>query len=672
MSFPFENPVAPHHGRPSWSYDQRRINMQASHNDAQDRVVLLLDLDAFYAQCECLRLGWEASKTPLALLQWNSVLAVTYPARDLFGIKRGDSWDAVHQKSKGKCHAVHVQILRTEIPTNDEQQSLNAAQETKLFDNDYDSIYCLNEEQRQRERQDCLGVRHFHNQGKACIERYRVASARIFATVVDWIRDRNDSNSIVLERASIDEFFLDVTAACTSHDDASCHDEENSGSFPQQTVIIEADDSPDDDGNRRNNPETKDNQDYTVRALKKGSLIAWQIRQHIYKTLGFTLTAGIAVNKTLAKLSASYGKPNGQAVLFPQQMPRLLSKTLISKTRNLGGKLGAKVQALLLTRAPHLASSGTPATLGSIQRYLSLGDLKEGLGSVETAMWVANIARGVDEEPVIAKNISASSSHLIKSITAFKSLAKPYSLEEAGPWIRLLANEIVCRVEKDTLLNSRYPKTCNIVYHRHTGTFQKGRHARNTSVRTPFPAERLSTAEKVQELINTFPNAIQNKEGRVFIQISRLGLCAVDFCSRASSDSSIRAFFPQPQSQPTQNSAGNKSAEEMPRLSPKKRSLESIKPSRDPDQEYAKRLQKMYDGEQRILSVVDASKKTWQGHEGQMTGAKTNLVMESDLAIAKRLQAKYDREDALFERAGCSRQPMKGRIESFFAKKSSR
>ena len=73
-------------------------------NEDQQRVILLLDMDCFYAQCETVRLGLDR-ELPLALIQviilsisivwgrksnqllycamhmqWNSALAVSYPA----------------------------------------------------------------------------------------------------------------------------------------------------------------------------------------------------------------------------------------------------------------------------------------------------------------------------------------------------------------------------------------------------------------------------------------------------------------------------------------------------------------------------------------------------------------------------------------------------------------
>jgi hypothetical protein len=57
-------------------------------------IILLLDLDCFCAQCKQVWLGLDLNML-LALLQWNSVLALTYLACELYGIKIGDSWDAM-------------------------------------------------------------------------------------------------------------------------------------------------------------------------------------------------------------------------------------------------------------------------------------------------------------------------------------------------------------------------------------------------------------------------------------------------------------------------------------------------------------------------------------------------------------------------------------------------
>ena len=50
------------------------------------RVVVLCDCDAFYAACEMVRLG-VGPDTPLVVVQWGLIIAVSYPARK-FGITR--------------------------------------------------------------------------------------------------------------------------------------------------------------------------------------------------------------------------------------------------------------------------------------------------------------------------------------------------------------------------------------------------------------------------------------------------------------------------------------------------------------------------------------------------------------------------------------------------------
>ena len=69
------------------------------------RVVALCDSDAFYAACEQVRLGIDPSR-PLVVQQWDSLIAVNYPARK-FGITRMEKI----KEAKKKCPelvVVHV------------------------------------------------------------------------------------------------------------------------------------------------------------------------------------------------------------------------------------------------------------------------------------------------------------------------------------------------------------------------------------------------------------------------------------------------------------------------------------------------------------------------------------------------------------------------------------
>jgi DNA polymerase eta len=71
------------------------------------RVIALCDSDAFYAACEMVRLGTDKD-TPLVVLQWESLIAVNYPARK-YGISRMDKLNL--QEMKLRCPdlvVVHV------------------------------------------------------------------------------------------------------------------------------------------------------------------------------------------------------------------------------------------------------------------------------------------------------------------------------------------------------------------------------------------------------------------------------------------------------------------------------------------------------------------------------------------------------------------------------------
>ncbi|GAX25856.1 DNA polymerase eta [Fistulifera solaris] len=481
------------------------------------RVILLLDLDCFYAQCECVRLGFDVTTTPLALLQFNSALAVTYPARNLFSIARNDGWESIRDKSGGECYAVHVPLLPVDTTTATTTTSL-----TETLQEEYDSLYKLSKEQQEEARKRDLGVRRFAAEGKASIECYRIASAKIFETVHEFLETEkaqmDDTNvKIMLERASIDEFFLDVTDAVNKNEDYwnARQDLLEENSILQTTHLIR--------------PEGEESVPWNGVVFRRACLLAHQLRQYVRNTLSFTMSCGISVNKTLAKLSAGYGKPNGQALLLPEYVEYLLEQTQIRKCRNLGGKVGAAVQSLL--------PQDVPTTVASIAKYLSMPQLVEGFhGDEPTARWVYDVARGIDPQPVEAKNTGA----LTKTITTFKSFtACPVS--DTTSWIELLARDIVTRIEKDAHRNNRYPRVCTIHYHptvkihANADRFDKRKLLyQNKSFRTSFPPQRLETDAKVRHLVHDIQSKLLQHCKESNSNIDRLGIAASDFITIAS------------------------------------------------------------------------------------------------------------------------------------------
>lgn len=74
------------------------------------------------------------------------------------------------------------------------------------------------------------------------------------------------------------------------------------------------------------------------------SELSLAIRQAIRKELGYNASCGISHNKTVAKISASENKPNGQSVVPERYFKLALSKVPIQNIRWLGGKIGKQLK----------------------------------------------------------------------------------------------------------------------------------------------------------------------------------------------------------------------------------------------------------------------------------------------------------------------------------------
>ena len=73
---------------------------------------------------------------------------------------------------------------------------------------------------------------------------------------------------------------------------------------------------------------------------KKGnpsaSLIAEEIRNRIYNEVGLTASAGISINKFVAKVASDYNKPNGQKTVNPEEVLNFLEALDIRKFYGIG------------------------------------------------------------------------------------------------------------------------------------------------------------------------------------------------------------------------------------------------------------------------------------------------------------------------------------------------
>lgn len=80
---------------------------------------------------------------------------------------------------------------------------------------------------------------------------------------------------------------------------------------------------------------------------KKGnpsaSLIAQEIRQRIFDEIGLTASAGISINKFIAKVASDINKPNGQKTINPEEVIDFLEELPVNKFYGVGKVTAAKM-----------------------------------------------------------------------------------------------------------------------------------------------------------------------------------------------------------------------------------------------------------------------------------------------------------------------------------------
>lgn len=532
----------------------------------------------------------------------------------------------------------------------------------------YEHAYNLEPDERKQIIANENGRQRFPAEGKACLERYRLASTRIFGVLLESLEELLGRGNFVLERASIDELFLDVTKFCNK--------EQGNLSSNGITELIECDATL-----VVGSVESRANDPFDVQLLRRGCWVAKSIRQAVLKKLGFTLSAGISTSKLVAKLGASYGKPNGQAVIFPSAIGHVMNETPIRKVRNLGGKIGKSVVALL--------PANVEPTMGNLRDNLSLPQLTNSL-DLESAKRVFDNARGIDNE--IVKETAGA---LVKSITAFKSFFQAsVGSPEVRKWIQLLALDVVNRVQQDTERNSRYPKSCSVhfTFSKKVGAAARSKDRTTKSIRIPFPKE--SEKDKQIPLAMHANEAILQREGPVFLH--RIGLCAMEFETRMT-NGGITSFFGIKSNSTGQpciavspavygdldrrrgcacsggsGTCGCDSCDVMTENLILESKSQAVDPQDEPERAaYIPNIEAAA-GITVSGCAIERNRKceSMISLEHSSSTAKA-VVIDSDLDLARKLQATFDRENSLLAALERRRPPSKRRkIESFFQKSS--
>lgn len=121
------------------------------------------------------------------------------------------------------------------------------------------------------------------------------------------------------------------------------------------------------------------------RGNSSATLLAREIKQHIYEQTGLTASAGVSYNKFLAKAASDYQKPNGLTVVTPEQAFQFIDELPIGKFFG----VGKKTEALLMKRG---------IRNGADLRKRSLSELVQLLHKRGEILY--QHVRGVDPRPV--------------------------------------------------------------------------------------------------------------------------------------------------------------------------------------------------------------------------------------------------------------------------------
>ncbi len=127
--------------------------------------------------------------------------------------------------------------------------------------------------------------------------------------------------------------------------------------------------------------------------MPSASLIAKEIRQRIKEVTNLNASAGISVNKFIAKVASDINKPNGQFLVAPKDVIGFIEKLPIEKFFGVGKVTAAKMHKYGIYKGLDLKGR-------------SIDELKRLFG--KQGLYYYNIARGIDERPVVADRIRKS------------------------------------------------------------------------------------------------------------------------------------------------------------------------------------------------------------------------------------------------------------------------
>ncbi|KAJ2714220.1 N-acetyltransferase eso1 [Coemansia spiralis] len=502
-------------------YDEFRAVVAAEL--ARHRAIIHIDLDCFYCQVEQLRLALSPD-VPLAVQQWQGLIAVNYPARRR-GVKRMDTvWEA-----REKCPELVLVHVPTFTDTSPAAYHANPSVSTH----------------------------------KASLDEYRRVSRRVM--------DVFKRLCPTMGKASIDEAYLDVSGPMRSAVladldrgalelvdgrgaaaaaamagglafSAPIYDEDSAGEaeLPLPAVYWVA-------ASRKGKeaePATTGTgtvTEYGVLVgdapqvsyswgdllLRYAAVFARDARSTLFQELGYRASAGIAHNRFLAKIGSGLHKPDQQTVFPQSQVGTFMYSFPIASIPSLGGKLGA-----LAVAAFGAQTAGDLAGYTLEQMALKLG--------AENAQHVYNRCRGIDDSPVVDSKEPA-------SFASTKNFPQPVTgMAQLDRWISINSADIWARVSEEWEERRRWPRSLTVSY------TTSGQQQRSKTVQFPprDPRGAVGSPDAVAAATHTCLVAIASGVHYPLFPLSAIALTAKSFQRGAAGAALMEKWLSRPKTGP--------------------------------------------------------------------------------------------------------------------------
>jgi nucleotidyltransferase/DNA polymerase involved in DNA repair len=378
---------------------------------SQPRVIIHCDIDSFYCSVE--RLDDPTLRNlPLAVEQFNSggFVAVSYEARAA-GIRCGDGAGAA-----GRAVIPHLAAMKA-----------RSIEECKIA---------------------CPGL-------VVCgmrPQRYREVGRAIQEMLKSLVG--STTTMVPVEKASCDDFYLDVTALCSSSDNAFIDTlnlkEQQLGlsssfsnileRFPDGLKFIYLQKKNEDADNKKSAAVWS-----TVSPdLQRGVYIAHAIRQTLSQKLGLTASCAVSRNKLISRLASPTNKPNGLTLVASDAAAvDFIGDIPITSVPSMQRKFGTEVQEAL----------GDIKLVKDLVKF-EKKDLEAKFGPAR-GKFLSNLPAAIDTTPVAERGPP-------KSITSERSFPPAKNQDAVLSQIKTLVEQLLLRGALDVAEHSRLPSKLGI------------------------------------------------------------------------------------------------------------------------------------------------------------------------------------------------------------------